>query len=224
MEFTWVYGIFGMIAAYLCGSVPTSVWWGRAFHGVDVRAHGSRNAGATNTFRVLGPRAGVPVLLIDVLKGFLPVRMIPNWSGLEPDSAPWMWFRVALVLAAVVGHLYPVFAGFKGGKGVATSLGGVLAVHPGAAGICVLVFAVVFRLSHFVSLGSLSAALAFPLAVVLVYRETSPVKVGFAAVLCAMVFYTHRQNIARLLKGEENRMSLTGSPPGDRASGTHETP
>jgi glycerol-3-phosphate acyltransferase PlsY len=224
MDFPWVYGITGMIAAYLCGSVPTSVWWGRAFHGVDVREHGSRNAGATNTFRVLGPRAGVPVLLIDVLKGFLPVRMIPNWSGLEPDSTPWMWFRVALVLAAVVGHLYPVFAGFKGGKGVATSLGGVLAVHPGAAGICVLVFAFVFRLSHFVSLGSLSAALAFPLAVVLVYRETSPVKVGFAAVLCAMVFYTHRQNIARLLKGEENRMSLTGSPPGGRASGTHETP
>jgi glycerol-3-phosphate acyltransferase PlsY len=135
-----------------------------------------------------------------------------------------MWVRVALVLAAVVGHLYPVFAGFKGGKGVATSLGGVLAVHPGAAGICVLVFAVVFRFSHFVSLGSLSAALAFPLAVVLVYHETSPVKVGFAAVLCAMVFYTHRQNIARLLKGEENRMSLTGSPLGGRASGTHETP
>lgn len=224
MEFPWVYGIAGMIAAYLCGSVPTSVWWGRAFHGVDVREHGSRNAGATNTFRVLGPRAGVPVLLIDVLKGFLPVRMIPNWSGLEPDSTPWMWFRVALVLAAVVGHLYPVFAGFKGGKGVATSLGGVLAVHPGAAGICVLVFALVFRLSHFVSLGSLCAALAFPMAVVLVYRETSPVKVGFAALLCVMVFYTHRQNIGRLLKGEENRMSLTGAPLGGRASGRHETP
>lgn len=219
MDFPWVYGIFGMSAAYLCGSIPTSVWWGRAFHGVDVREHGSRNAGATNTFRVLGWRAGLPVLLIDVLKGFLPVRLIPNFSGLEPDSAPWMWFRVALVLAAVIGHLYPVFAGFKGGKGVATSLGGVLAVHPGAAAICVLVFAVVFGLSKYVSLGSLSAALSFPLAVVLLYHETSPVKIGFAAVLCAMVFYTHRQNIGRLLRGEENRMSLSASPPGAARGG-----
>ncbi len=223
MDFPWVYGALGMIAAYLCGSIPTSVWWGRAFHGVDVREHGSRNAGATNTFRVLGARAGVPVLLIDILKGFVPVRLIPNWSGLEPDSGPWMWFRVALVLATVLGHLYPVFAGFKGGKGVATSFGGILAVHPGAAVICVLVFTAVFALSRFVSLGSLSAALAFPLAVVLIYHESSPVKVGFAAVLCALVFYTHRQNIGRLWRGEENRMSLSGPRTAGPRDGTHET-
>ncbi|MCC7501944.1 MAG: glycerol-3-phosphate 1-O-acyltransferase PlsY [Flavobacteriales bacterium] len=200
-----------MIAAYLCGSIPTSVWWGRAFHGVDVREHGSKNAGATNTFRVLGAKAGVPVLLIDILKGFLPVRLIPNFSGLEPDSGPWMWFRVALVMASVVGHLYPVFAGFRGGKGVATSLGGILAVHPGAAGVCVLVFAVVFALSRYVSLGSICAALSYPLAVLLIFHESSPVKIGFAILLCLMVFYTHRQNIDRLLKGEENRMSLPGT-------------
>ena len=154
MDFPWVYGTIAMAIAYLVGSIPTSVWWGRAFFGIDVREHGSRNAGATNTFRVLGPKAGVPVLLIDILKGFLPVRLLPNFTELEPDTAPWMWFRVALVSAAVIGHLYPVFAGFKGGKGVATSLGGVLAVHPGAAAICVAVFAVVFLLSRYVSLGS----------------------------------------------------------------------
>ncbi|MBX2971695.1 MAG: glycerol-3-phosphate 1-O-acyltransferase PlsY [Flavobacteriales bacterium] len=210
MDFPWVYGIASVLIAYLIGSIPTSVWWGRAFFGVDVREHGSRNAGATNTFRVLGPKAGVPVLLIDILKGFLPVRLLPNFTDLEPDTAPWMWFRVALVGAAVIGHLYPVFAGFKGGKGVATSLGGVLAVHPGAAAICVLVFAVVFLLSRYVSLGSLCAAVAFPLAVVLVYKEFSPVKIGFAVVLCLLVFYTHRENIGRLLRGEENRMSLAG--------------
>jgi len=110
-----------------------------------------------------------------------------------------------------VGHLYPVFAGFRGGKGVATSLGGILAVHPGAAGVCVLVFAVVFALSRYVSLGSICAALSYPLAVLLLFHETSPVKIGFAIVLCLMVIYTHRQNIDRLLKGEENRMSLPGS-------------
>ena len=211
MDFPWVYGTIAMAIAYLVGSIPTSVWWGRAFFGIDVREHGSRNAGATNTFRVLGPKAGVPVLLIDILKGFLPVRLIPNFSGLEPDSGPWMWFRVALVMASVVGHLYPVFAGFRGGKGVATSLGGILAVHPGAAGVCVLVFAVVFALSRYVSLGSICAALSYPLAVLLLFHETSPVKIGFAIVLCLMVIYTHRQNIDRLLKGEENRMSLPGS-------------
>jgi acyl phosphate:glycerol-3-phosphate acyltransferase len=210
MDFPWVYGTIAMAIAYLVGSIPTSVWWGRAFFGMDVREHGSRNAGATNTFRVLGPKAGVPVLLIDILKGFLPVRLLPNFTELEPDTAPWMWFRVALVGAAVIGHLYPVFAGFKGGKGVATSLGGVLAVHPGAAAICVAVFAVVFLLSRYVSLGSLCAAIAFPLAVIVVYKEFSAVKIGFAVVLCLLVFYTHRENIGRLLRGEENRMSLAG--------------
>lgn len=214
MEFPWTYAALALIAAYLCGSIPTSVWWGKAFFGVDVRQHGSRNAGATNTFRVLGWRAGVPVLLIDILKGFLPVRLLPNFTDLQPDTGPWMWFRIALVLAAVVGHLYPVFAGFKGGKGVATSLGGVLAVHPGAAAICVAVFAVVFLLSRYVSLGSLCAALAFPLAVALIYNEDSPVKVGFAITLCLLVFFTHRENIGRLLRGEENRMDLAGGSGG----------
>jgi len=214
MDFPWVYGAVAMVLAYLCGSIPTSVWWGRAFFSVDVREHGSRNAGATNTFRVLGPRAGLPVLLIDVLKGFAPVRVLPNFTELQPDTAPWMWFRVALVIATVIGHLYPVFAGFRGGKGVATSLGGVLAVHPGAAGVCVVVFAVVFLASRYVSLSSLVAALAFPLAVAFVWNEQSRIKVGFAIVLCAMVFYTHRENIGRLLRGEENRLSLAGKSGG----------
>ncbi|MBK7382801.1 MAG: glycerol-3-phosphate 1-O-acyltransferase PlsY [Flavobacteriales bacterium] len=210
MQFPWVYGIAAMVLAYLCGSFPTSVWWGKAFFSVDVRQHGSGNAGATNTFRVLGPKAGVPVLLIDILKGFLPVRILPNFSELQVDKGPWMWLRVALVIAAVIGHLYPVFANFRGGKGVATSLGGVLAVHPGAGAICVVVFALVFFLSRYVSLGSLCAAASFPLAVILIYQELSAVKIGFAVVLCLMVFYTHRENIGRLLRGEENRMTLAG--------------
>jgi len=210
MDFPWVYGIVSMVIAYLIGSIPTSVWWGKTFFGLDVREYGSRNAGATNTFRVLGPRAGVPVLLIDILKGFLPVRILPNLTALEADTAPWMWFRVALVSATVIGHLYPVFAGFRGGKGVATSLGGVLAVHPGAAGICIGVFVLVFLVSRYVSLGSLCAAIAFPFAVSLVFQETSPVKLGFAIALCVLVFFTHRENIGRLWRGEESRMSLAG--------------
>lgn len=204
----WPYSILALLIAYVCGSIPTSVWWGRAFFGIDIREHGSRNAGATNTFRVLGWRAGIPVLLIDIAKGFVPVRVLPNFSGLEVDSPDWMWLRVGLVLAAVIGHLYPVFAGFKGGKGVATSFGGVLAVHPGAAVICVGVFALIFSLTRYVSLGSLCAALAFPLAIILIYGEVNGVKIGFAVLLCVIVFYTHRHNIGRLIRGEENRMGL----------------
>ena len=211
MSFPWIYSVAAVVLAYLFGSIPSSVWWGRFFHGVDVRQHGSRNAGATNTFRVLGWRSGVPVLILDILKGFLPVRLLPNFSGLEADSAPWMWLRIALVVATVIGHLYPVFAGFKGGKGVATSFGGVLAVHPGAAGICVLIFLIVFLTTRYVSLSSLSAAITFPVAVAFIFNETSSVKIGFAVVLGVLVFYTHRENIGRLMRGEERRMSLAGA-------------
>lgn len=210
MQFPWIYGTTAMAISYLCGSIPSSVWWGKAFYGIDVREHGSHNAGATNTFRVLGPKAGIPVLLLDVLKGFLPVRLLPFWSGLEPYSDAWTLLRVLLVLAAVVGHLYPVFAGFRGGKGIATSLGGVLAIHPGSALLCILVFFLVFSITRYVSLASLSAAVAFPVAVVFVFAEPSHVLRWFALVLCGIVFFTHRQNIARLLKGNENRITLGG--------------
>ncbi|MGB3527288.1 MAG: glycerol-3-phosphate 1-O-acyltransferase PlsY [Flavobacteriales bacterium] len=210
MEFPWMYGITAMAISYLCGSIPSSVWWGKGFFGVDIREHGSHNAGATNTFRVLGPKAGVPVLLLDVLKGFLPVRLLPIWSGAEPYSDVWTLLRVLLVSAAVVGHLYPVFAGFRGGKGIATSLGGILAIHPGSALICIIVFFIIFIISRYVSLASLVAAIAFPVAVTLVFHEPSLVMKIFAWLLCVVVFYTHRQNIGRLVKGNESRMDLLG--------------
>lgn len=210
MGFPWAFGLTAMVISYLCGSVPSSVWWGKSFYGVDIREHGSHNAGATNTFRVLGPKAGVPVLLLDVLKGFLPVRLLPLWSGAEPYSDIWTLLRVLLVLAAVVGHLYPIFAGFRGGKGIATSLGGVLALHPGSALICIAVFFVVFLITRYVSLASLTAAVAFPLAIALVFHEPGHVLLGFAIVLCVVVFFTHRHNIGRLLKGNESRMDLFG--------------
>ncbi len=213
MDAHWVYAGIAMVLSYLCGSIPTSVWWGRAFYGVDVREHGSRNAGATNTFRVLGVKAGVPVLLIDMLKGFAPVRMLAWWSGLETDSADFTWLRVALALAAVVGHLYPVFAGFRGGKGVATSFGGILALHRGVALICAGVFLLVYLSTRYVSLGSLCAALAFPISVFIMVQDRHDVLRGFSVVICLMVFWTHRANIGRLLKGEESKMSFS--------SGTH---
>ena len=210
MDANWLYAGGAMVVSYLCGSIPTSVWWGKGFFGIDVREHGSHNAGATNTFRVLGPKAGIPVLVIDILKGFLPARILSELSAMGTHTEDWYWLRVALVLAAVVGHLYPVFANFRGGKGVATSLGGLLAVHPGSALICVVVFIVVFVWSRFVSLASLCAALAFPIDLIVVYHERSGVLLGFAITLCIIVFWTHRHNIGRLIKRTENRMTFTG--------------
>ena len=211
MDAHWVYALLAMVLSYLCGSIPTSVWWGKAFYGIDVREHGSKNAGATNTFRVLGPKAGIPVLLIDMLKGFAPVRVLAWWSGLEDGSADFTWLRVGMALAAVIGHLYPVFAGFRGGKGVATSFGGILALHRGIALICLGVFVVVYLLSKYVSLSSLCAAVAFPVAVALIAQDQHFVFQGFAVAICALVFWTHRTNIGRLLRGEETRMRLSAS-------------
>ncbi|MCB0795455.1 MAG: glycerol-3-phosphate 1-O-acyltransferase PlsY [Flavobacteriales bacterium] len=200
--------VVSVVLAYLAGSIPTAVWWGKRFHGVDIREHGSMNAGATNTFRVLGVRAGVPVLLIDMLKGFVPVRVLPAFSGLEPGTDEWIALRLVLALCTVLGHLYPVFAGFRGGKGIATSFGGVVALHPGVALICFIVFGLVLWTARFVSLASLIAALCFPLAVIFVYREDSILLQYFSVALCLLVFYTHRQNIGRLRRGEENRLTL----------------
>lgn len=206
MDAHWVYALIAMVLSYLCGSIPTSVWWGKAFYGVDVREHGSHNAGATNTFRVLGVKAGIPVLLIDMLKGFAPVRVLAWYSDLEDGSADFTWLRVGMAMAAVIGHLYPVFAGFRGGKGVATSFGGILALHRGIALICLGVFVLVYLITKYVSLSSLCAALAFPIAVALLAKEDHFVLQGFSLVICALVFWTHRTNIKRLLRGEETRM------------------
>ena len=203
-------GALLLLAAYLIGSFPTSYIVGRMTRGIDLRQHGSGNLGATNAFRVLGWRAGIPVLLIDVAKGFVPVRLLPYYSGLEPGSEDWMWLRVALVLATVIGHLYPILAGFRGGKGVATSLGGILAVHPGAAAVCIAVFAIIFGITRYVSLSSMCAAVAFPLSITLLFAEQSGVMIGFSIALCLLVIFTHRQNIGRLLRGEEHRMELAG--------------
>jgi glycerol-3-phosphate acyltransferase PlsY len=144
--------LFGSIA-YLLGSIPSAVWIGKSWYGIDVREHGSKNAGATNTFRVLGKRAGIIVLLIDIIKGFLAV-LLPGIllqsdafgvnSVSEDTLIP---LKIIVAILAVLGHVFPVFANFNGGKGVATSLGVIIGIHPPAAGICVLIFLIVFIIS-----------------------------------------------------------------------------
>lgn len=200
-----------LIAAYLIGSIPTSVWYGRTFFGVDVRSFGSGNAGATNTFRVLGKRAGTVVLLGDMLKGYSAALLstLLFQLGYIPESNVLM-FKLIFGLIAVIGHLYPVFAQFRGGKGVATLLGMVLATHPEVAAVCIGIFLLVVIASQYVSLGSMLAALAFPILLLLrVFgQKESPLLIVFGFVVFLLVMLTHKKNIGRILNGQESRTVL----------------
>ncbi|MBC8156420.1 MAG: glycerol-3-phosphate 1-O-acyltransferase PlsY [Bacteroidetes bacterium] len=201
------------VFAYLLGSVPTAVWYGQGFFGVDIRKHGSGNAGATNTFRVLGKRAGTIVLLVDVLKGYTATVLatILEYVHIMPTEDVLTW-KLVFGLVAVIGHLYPVFADFRGGKGVATLLGMILAIHPEMAVVCIVIFVLVVFASQYVSLGSLLAALAFPVLLLLqIFGEReSPLLIIFGFVIFLIVALTHQKNIARLWRGQENRTVLFG--------------
>lgn len=198
--------------AYLLGSVPTAVWYGEAYFGIDVRKRGSGNAGATNTFRVLGKRAGTVVLLIDVLKGWVATNLAMILFYLDEISQDeTLTYKLVFGLIAVLGHLRPVFADFKGGKGVATSLGMVLCLHPEAAVTCLGAFLVTLVLTKYVSLASMIGTLAFPillLAQAFGPEKTSLIVFGFA--VFALVLWTHQKNVGRLLRGQESRTYLSG--------------
>ncbi len=207
MEFHW--GILLCLAgAYLLGSIPTAVWIGKRFYGIDVREHGSGNAGATNALRVLGTRTGVIVLLLDALKGVLAVAL--GWLVKEAFSSPDLFsiFQLMLGLFALLGHVFPLFAGFRGGKGIATLAGIVTILFPGAVLICLLVFAAFFIPSRFVSLGSIAASLAFPVAVIWITGPSTWPEIIFSLMVAVFVPLTHRKNIQRLFKGTENKINF----------------
>lgn len=199
--------IFGL-AAYFLGSIPTAVWLGKAKYGIDVREHGSHNAGATNTFRVLGKKPGIVVLFIDILKGFTAVSLPFLFKVGEWGSDHLIEVQLTAALCAVAGHVLPIFAQFKGGKGVATSLGVIIGVHPIAAGICVVVFLIVFIATKMVSVGAMTAACCFPLLLAFYFKVDSMWLLAFSILLSSAVIYAHKKNIGRLLKGEENKMNL----------------
>lgn len=199
------YIFFGIIA-YLFGSIPTAVWLGKSKYGIDVREHGSKNAGATNTFRVLGKKPGVVVLIIDILKGFLAVTLPFFFYDQGQDEI--VNVQLVCAISAILGHIFPVLANFKGGKGVATSLGAVIGLHPAAAGICIAIFLVVFISSNYVSLGAICAGISFPLMVILVFKVSSFWLGLFSMVLALAVVLSHRKNIKRLINREENKMNL----------------
>jgi glycerol-3-phosphate acyltransferase PlsY len=206
-----VYSVSALILAYLCGSIPTAVWIGLAFYDIDVREYGSGNAGATNTFRVLGKQAGIPVMLLDILKGWTATNLA-FFIGVSTtgayNSSSYMNYALALGVAAVMGHLFPIFAGFRGGKGVATLFGMILAIHLHAALFCVLVFVVVLLITKYVSLSSIAAAFTYPIGVSFVFPTSIRSVVIYGMCICMLILVTHQKNIERLLKGTESKVNF----------------
>lgn len=208
-----------ILLSYLLGSIPSSIWVGKLVKGVDIRNYGSGNAGATNTFRLLGWQPGVAVLLIDFFKGFVsshwlsqlayaigsgPVALFDFW-----DVAPFL--SIVCGLAAVIGHMFPLYAYFDGGKGMATAAGMLCGIEPISVGIAAIVFTIVMVASRYVSLASLVAAFVYPLMLVF-FRYSLGWDIDgsiliFASLVGIGIIIKHRGNIRRLLNGTENKIS-----------------
>lgn len=200
--------ILVILSAYLIGAIPSAVWIGKMVYGIDVRKHGSGNAGATNVIRVLGYKAGIPVLLIDILKGWIAVQL-PIWilaESMLPGQL--VYLRIACAIMAVVGHIFPVYAGFRGGKGVGTIAGAGLSLFPLSLLIVLAVFIIVLAVTHYVSLSSILASVAFPLVVFFIIGERHTGLLGLSILVAVFIPVTHRRNIRRLLRGEENKFDF----------------
>ncbi|NCA86415.1 MAG: glycerol-3-phosphate 1-O-acyltransferase [Clostridia bacterium] len=198
----------GIVAAFLIGSIPSAVWIGKIFYGIDVRTEGSGNAGATNTIRVLGAKAGIPVLLFDIFKGWLAVHIAVYFAPEGMSELAMIHFRIALAAVAVLGHVFPIFAGFRGGKGIATLLGVGIALYPQAVLVAIIVFAIVLAITGYVSLGSITASVTFPFVVIIFFNPHSLSLLLLAVMAGIFVPLTHHHNVERLLKGTERKFSF----------------
>jgi len=197
-----------IIIAYLLGSIPTALIISKKYFGIDIRDYGSGNMGATNTFRVLGSKYGTLVMVFDILKGMAAVSLynfLPHYLSNELDRTN---FMIGLGLAAVIGHVFPIFANFKGGKGVATLFGMILTVQPVVAISCVGVFLLVLYLTRYVSLSSILGALMLPVSVLWIWNEHEIMYRIFALLVAFMVIITHQKNIGRILRGVESRIPI----------------
>ncbi len=195
--------------AYLIGSVPTAVLVSKYKFGIDIREHGSGNAGATNTFRILGKKAGIFVMLVDMLKGVIAVNLA------HLSSLDWYFqteqvvnLQIGLGLCAILGHIFPIWAGFRGGKGVATLFGMILGIHPEVALVLAVVFVAILFLTKYVSLSSIIASVSFPILLFFFFAGQEPSYKIFAIATACLVVLTHHKNIGRLLNGNESKVRL----------------
>ena len=197
-----------ILIAFIIGSTPTALIVSKNFFGIDIRDYGSGNMGATNTFRVLGSKYGTLVMVFDILKGMAAVGL----CYFLPDYLNDEWARtnlmIGLGLAAVVGHIFPVFAQFRGGKGVATLFGMMLAIQPVIAASCVGVFLLVLFLTRYVSLSSILAGLSLPIFVLWIWNDDVVLYRIFAILVAAMIILTHQKNIIKILRGSESRVPI----------------
>ena len=204
----------GLLAAYFLGSIPSAVWIGKSFYGVDVREKGSKNAGTTNTIRVLGLLPGLFVLGIDVFKGWLAVYLAKFFGSslAEMNHDYIVYYQLVIGIFAVIGHALPIFARFKGGKGVATMLGVVIGLFDKIIPLVLAVFVIVFILTHYISVSSMSAAVSFPVfystCSIWLHYNINTVQLCFSVVVALFILWTHRKNIKRLIHHEEPKFKF----------------
>jgi glycerol-3-phosphate acyltransferase PlsY len=202
-----------ILLSYVVGSIPTSIIASKLLKGIDIRKHGSGNAGATNVFRVMGWKIGLSVLLIDMAKGYIPTVLFYK-LGMKGVEWPIINLQILAGLSAIFGHIWTMFAGFKGGKGVGTGAGMLIGLTPFAVLIGIIIFAIVVSISRFVSLGSILASISVPVTVYLQSQSANsfPVQLFILSLFVpALIIYTHRKNIQRLLKGEESKIQFVRS-------------
>lgn len=201
--------IFLLLLAYLTGAFPSAVWLGKIFYNIDVREYGSGSAGATNTFRVLGIKAGIPVLFLDIFKGWLSVNYVLLISNSNMLSAELLFEnQLAFGITAVLGHLFPVYTGFRGGKGIATMLGLLIGINPYAACFSFIIFIFILLIFRYVSLASMVASMAFPFFVLIILNSTNQSLNLFAIFVPILSLITHQKNIERLIRKEETKVKF----------------
>ncbi|HYO21852.1 MAG TPA: glycerol-3-phosphate 1-O-acyltransferase PlsY [Flavisolibacter sp.] len=197
-----------IVVAYLVGSIPTSVWISKHFFNIDIRDYGSGNAGATNTYRVLGSKWGTIVMIADMIKAIIAVKLAFFLPEAFENELYLVNLQLGLGLAAVLGHVFPIWANFRGGKGVASLFGMVLGIQPNVALCCVGIFILVLFITRWVSLSSILASIAFPIFILVVFNEPEHLYRVFAIIVAFMVLFTHQKNIARLIRGDESKVPI----------------
>ncbi|MBD0331506.1 MAG: glycerol-3-phosphate 1-O-acyltransferase PlsY [Chitinophagaceae bacterium] len=197
-----------IVLAYLLGSIPTAVWVSKTYFGIDIREYGSGNAGATNTYRVLGPKWGTFVMVVDMLKALVAVKLAFFLPDSFTNDIYMVNMQLGLGLAAVVGHIFPIWADFRGGKGIASLFGMVLGIQPNVALCCVGIFVLVLYLTRWVSLSSILASIAFPVFILVIFNEPEHLYRIFAITVALLVLLTHQKNLGRILRGKEGKVPI----------------